>query len=190
MKNSLQATAAEARDDAIRAMPTSLNLAGRGGPGSGRGELGDPYPIIRIGLDSLLNYRKGVSLYNFVPSEVSEVLYPVLVERELAGSITLERQESGDWKPTVFNNLGLTKALTEARQSRPANERTRSELYAGISARALGLSFLAVLLDSDGLFVPLASDDELELEVNVPIPSEKALALLSQLAKEYNGEPA
>ncbi|MEA2895219.1 MAG: hypothetical protein QOJ84_834 [Bradyrhizobium sp.] len=194
--NLLVAAAQGARADATRAIPTCLKLANLSPPAANRAELGDPFPIIRIGLNSLKNSKKNADLSDFlvdrthfgrVAIAVSEVLYPVLVDTRMAGSVTLERQGHGTWKPTVFN-VGVARALTEARQARLATEHFYNEQYAGISVRALGFYFLGVLGNAD-LFVPLSSDPETGFEKGVPISAESALVLLSQLAHDHNAQP-
>lgn len=203
VKNSLAAAAEDARVDAELAMPTCLKLAGPESPGAGAPELGEPFPIIRLGLDRLKELgsnRQGDngSLVHFLPapgpgsartSPVVEVLYPVLVGAQLSGSVTLEQQQNGDWTPTVYNNLGVTQALFDAKQARQARKLSENERYTGISVRALGLYFLGVLLDKGDLFVPLANDPDIGFEKGVPVPAEQALATLSKLANSYNGLP-
>lgn len=198
VRNFLATTAEDARAEAMRAIPTCLKLAGPGAPAGGRPGLGDPFPIIRIGLNKLKSSGKDAGLVDFVAQRssldlasgaVSEVLYPVLVSEEMAGSVTLERQEDGGWKSTVFNNLGVARALIDARQERQATRRSDNEQYTGISVRALGFYFLGVLLDNGDLFIPLASDLQAGFEKGVPVLAKDALAILSRLANDYNGQP-
>lgn len=198
VRNFLATTAEDARAEAMRAIPTCLKLAGPGAPAGGRPGLGDPFPIIRIGLNKLKSSGKDAGLVDFVTQRssldlasgaVSEVLYPVLVSEEMAGSVTLERQEDGGWKSTVFNNLGVARALIDARQERQATRRSDNEQYTGISVRALGFYFLGVLLDNGDLFIPLASDLQAGFEKGVPVLAKDALAILSRLANDYNGQP-
>lgn len=198
VRNFLATTAEDARAEAMRAIPTCLKLAGPGASAGGRPGLGDPFPIIRIGLNKLKSSGKDAGLVDFVAERssldlasgaVSEVLYPVLVSEEMAGSVTLERQEDGGWKSTVFNNLGVARALIDARQERQATRRSDNEQYTGISVRALGFYFLGVLLDNGDLFIPLASDLQAGFEKGVPVLAKDALAILSRLANDYNGQP-
>ncbi len=198
LKNSLVSIDKDARAEAARAMPTCLDLVNRGGPGSANAELGEAMPIIRIGLNKLKSSGSSASLFALLPrrtragqvsTAASEVLYPILLGSEIAGSVTLESQTDGTWKPTVFNKLGLARSLAEATQARRGAGRAPDEQYAGVSVRALGLYFRAVLGDSGVLFVPLASDKEAGFEKGVAMPDSQALALLSRLANAYNGQP-
>jgi hypothetical protein len=198
VRNSLAAAASGAVGEAARAIPICLKLAGADAPAAGAPELGEPFPIIRLGLNGLKARRDAAGLAHFLPLAapgatepvtLPEVLYPVFSGPELAGSVTLEQQEGGTWKPTVFNNLGVAKALFDAKQKRQSSQPAENEQYTGISVRALGLFFLAVLRDSGDLFIPLTSDKEIGFEKDVPVPAEQALATLSRLANSYNGQP-
>jgi hypothetical protein len=198
VRNLLATAARGAQGEAARAMPTCLKLAGGDAPAAGAPELGDPLPIIRLGLNGLKARSNAAGLAHFLPlaapgtaatATVPEVVYPVFSGPELAGSVTLEQQEGGKWKPTVFNNLGVSKALFDAKQTRQASRPSGNEQYTGISVRALGLFFLAVLRDNGDLFIPLASDKEIGFEKDVPVPAEQALATLSRLANSHNGQP-
>ena len=188
LRSAVLAVATDSLDAALKAMPTSLDLAGKGGPGAPPGNLGDPYPLAHLGLDDLLAYSDGQDLLTVMPPEINQILYPVMLGAGLSGSILLD-QADGNWNPTAFNQFSFTKSLIAARESLPAAPSAVSNTLTGISVRALGLYFLSALIGNSWFLVPLATQEQLGFTKNVPVPADKALNVMSQLAKQHNQQP-
>jgi hypothetical protein len=133
-----------------------------------------------------------------IPGEVSEVHYPVEVDKKPVASITTRKRE-GKWKFAVISdNKALSAVKTLNEMIAPREEPS----YFMVQIQSMNLSFLAYFLEQEQeemeednillYLVPTHEDPDLTFPLYVPVPAAEVFLelkyLLEQMAEEKGGE--
>jgi hypothetical protein len=152
--------------------------------------LGEPLKVFRIPLDQLKQYdlNTASSAGNNPEKllvDVSQSIYPVIVENQVRSSISVEQSGSsgssgGNWSPTDFGSPSLIEALSKARQN-------KDDFV--VQVPALNLYFVARRSDSGLLLTPITDDPSLRFTAGQPMPIQDVLTIIQPVAKQTNDLP-
>jgi hypothetical protein len=187
------AAAAQTRDAAKKSLGTFLRLTeeseGPGGTDAGSApEIGDPFPVVRIGLDELQG-PPGTEPKLASRNESNEILYPILSRNgDVRAGVTFQRKMD-DWKDVSYGNKALTRLLVRARQNLVDKSNKPNEGYYAISIPALNLYFVAIKTEGDVTLISLIDDPIVGIKAGIPLSARDIMPRLMKAAHQHDGCP-
>lgn len=142
--------------------------------------LGEPIPVIFVGLNQLREYKQG-SDPNALLSSISQTNYPVMARGQVRSSVVVE-QVNGKWHTASLGNGALAKAIAAVRKPAAAGAAASGQ-QALIYVGALGIHFVGERVENKWMLTPLSSSSELDLRAGAAVPAEEVFARLAAVAR-------
>lgn len=186
----LAAAVEQTREVARRSLDTYRKMTTwQKGPGiAGAGvTLGDPFPVVFIGLSSLRAVGMAEPKWT-EPPEATKVLYPIQAPGGIHSAVTLERKGE-QWETVSYGNAALAKLLDQARRRYAAEHQRPIADFHAVSIPALNTYFVATRSANDLTYIPVIDDPSLGIKANVPVNAAEVMPRLREAARKHDGLP-
>jgi hypothetical protein len=173
------------RNEAERSLDTYRKLQSNKNAGlSDNLVLGEPFPVVSIGLDELRENNNALSL----KKTTEKVIYPINSSSKIQSGVTLNKKKN-HWEKASYGNTTLTKLLVQARENASKEmNRSKSDYYV-ISILSLNLYFVAIDSGIDVLLFPVTDDPSLGIRSGIMVKSTQIIPKLVDAAQKHNGLP-
>ena len=159
----------------------------RPGAGNGTIKLGDPFPLVWIGLNELRQTPAGQPQYA-LRNNTDQVLYPIQALDGVKSGVTI--QKKGDnWEDVSYGNVALTKQLVKMRQIYADEHKTPISNFYVVSIPALNMYFIATKEAPGVIFIPVIDDPSIGVKAGVPQKAADVMPKLVDAARKHNGLP-
>lgn len=159
----------------------------RPGTGNGTIKLGDPFPLVWIGLNELRQTPTGQPQYA-LRNNADQVLYPIQALDEVKSGVTIQKKNE-NWEDVSYGNVALTKQLVKMRQIYADEHKTPISNFYVVSIPALNMYFVATKEASGVIFIPVIDDPSIGVKAGVPQKAADLMPKLVDAARKHNGLP-
>lgn len=150
-------------------------------------KLGDPFPLVRIGLNELRNSAPG-SAKDIIGNISDRVLYPIQALEEVKSGVTVQKKNEV-WKDVSYGNVALTRQLVKVRRTYAAEHKISMSDFYVVSIPALNVHFVATNEPSGVVLIPAFDDATTGLKAGVPQNAADVMPKLVLAAQRHNGLP-
>lgn len=137
--------------------------------------LGEPLPVVFVGLDSLRTYQAGGQPERLL-STLNQASFPVLVNQAPRSSVVVQ-QQNGGWRTSTLGNGALARLIHEGRRAGANREQVL------VHVGALGLHFVGHRMDNRLMLTPLTSDATFGFRAGSPMQADSVFARLATFAR-------
>jgi hypothetical protein len=149
--------------------------------------LGNPIRVLFVRLDELRDFSSGKDVKALL-HDLGELIYPVVVNREVRTSITLGEKE-GRWRFTRFGPSRLAIALLGDNRAQVEALAVSPTDVSVVRVAALGTYFLGHQTGGGMVLTPIVNDPAAKLVRGRPRPADEVLLDLVPFAVQHNGLP-
>ncbi len=175
--------AAEAGFQVLQALDTK-----REGPGAVGGKLGDPFPVVHVGLDRLKAKEPGGPKALF-DGTVNQVLYPVVADEKVTGAVQVDQGKDG-WEFGGGGNPALVRLLDQARTTHMRGSKAKAGDYRVLAVPALNQYFVALRAGGRVTLIPVTDAPDLGLKAGAAEDADAVFPRLVEAALKHDGNPS